>query len=111
MAEKNACNDWAKDNASGSDVMAFDSFLDSMFELASTSIKRALNIEIALDMIGRTFGFDWNETCEMQCPMENCISFCSSRHRVGSSYGARGGYRRATRRYARRAKGRNFSST
>lgn len=39
MAEKNACNDWAKDNTSGSAMMTYDSFLESMFEMASTSTR------------------------------------------------------------------------
>ncbi|CAM9523065.1 unnamed protein product, partial [Ectocarpus sp. 8 AP-2014] len=35
VAHKNARNDWAKDNASGSPTMSYDLFVASIFELAS----------------------------------------------------------------------------
>lgn len=47
MAAKNACDDWAKDNTLGSAVMTYDSFLESMFEMAS--ILTRFETRIALD--------------------------------------------------------------
>lgn len=36
FAHKNACNDWARDNADGGATMSYDIFVESIFELVSS---------------------------------------------------------------------------